>query len=64
MIAVVEFKEHNPTSNIFQTQTVVIEEQRASSEIFLAPAVVDPGSLPSVRSHFTWMNTSFVKISY
>ncbi len=44
MIAVVEFKEHNLTSNIFQTQTVVIEEQKASSEIFLAPAVVDPGS--------------------
>ena len=48
MIAVVEFKEQNPTSNIFQTQTFLIEEQRASSEIFLAPAVVDPGSLQSV----------------
>ena len=44
-------------SNIVQSQTVVIEEQRASSEIFLAPAVVDPGSLPSVWSHFIWMNT-------
>ena len=49
MIAV-ELMENNPTSNIVQSQTVVIEEQRASSEIFLAPAIVDPG--PSVRSYF------------
>ena len=51
MIAV-ELMENNPTSNIVQSQTVVIEEQRASNEIILAAAVVDPGSLQSVRSHF------------